>query len=122
MSDNKHFNYPARMEDARFITDYRTPTRRNESIKYMNRIYRDDQYRLFLQTQGKAMMNATWDDHKKHDDVWVNVCIHNYPTRCTMKEMVAERADFDTIFPLDRLNKGPTNCVPRKDYRMCPSM
>ena len=68
------------MEDqGRQLGDFKTATRRNEYIKYINDIWRDDQYRLFLQLNGKQIMDREWNYHKENNSCWVNECVHNYP-------------------------------------------
>lgn len=47
--DNIFKSCPPKMEDGRFLTDYRTDSARNQYIKSINGLVRDDDYRIFLQ-------------------------------------------------------------------------
>lgn len=112
--DNFFRTCPPKMEDqGRQLSDFQTSTRRNEYIKYVNDIYRDDQYRLFLQNNGKEIMDREWEYHKTHDKCWVNYCIHDYPTRVLPNQMVHERQVYDSI------SNPSTNQKFAKD-RQCP--
>lgn len=118
--DNFFKNCPAKMEDGRHITDYQSQTRRDEYIKFMNNIYRDDQYRLFLQSNGKDIMNKEWEFYNKYDRCWDNYCIHHYPTRSLPRHLMKEKEAFDSIFNL-KINKqnAPLRiCNQYKDFRM----
>jgi len=81
MTDNFFKGCPAVMEDARFLTDYQTSDRRNEYIKYINDIVRDDQYRLFLQLNGEAIIKRERDYNLVNNKCHANACVHNYPLR-----------------------------------------
>jgi len=109
------------MEDgARHLTDYQSSTRRNEYIKYINDIWRDDQYRLFLQLNGKEIMNKEWAYNKKNNSCFVNDCVHNYPTRMSPAKFPQEREAYNSIYDL-RTNKQLEplrRCAPMKDFRM----
>jgi hypothetical protein len=112
------------MEDqGRDLGDYKTATRRNEYIKYANDIQRDDQYRLFLQTNGTEMLDNMWKYQKKNNECHVNDCIHNYPTRMNPRQFVQERAAFDSIYDLNTNEplSGLRQCVKRADYRLNPT-
>ena len=118
--DNFYHNCPPMMSDGgRQFTDYKTPTRRNEYIKYINGITRDDQYRLFLQTNGSQIENNIWDYHKTNDSCKVNPCVHLYPTRNIPQHFMEEREAHDqralNNYQSDKPNMG---CPPYKDFRM----
>ena len=49
VSNNKYFECPARMADARFCTDYRPNSYTNSAIKISNNLNNSHEYRLFLQ-------------------------------------------------------------------------
>ena len=122
--DNYFQNCPPMMADqGRHLGDFKTATRRNEYIKYINDIWRDDQYRLFLQLNGKQIMDREWGYHKKHNSCWANDCIHHYPTRSLPRHFYQEREAFDSIFDLNK-NKQLEHmrrCQPYKDFRMHPN-
>ena len=70
--ENYFHNCPAKMSDGRMFHDARTPTRRNESIKYSAQIQRDDEYRLMLQQKGLKMLSPIMTPNCGN-----NVCVHN---------------------------------------------
>ncbi len=97
--DNFFNNCPAKMEDqGRHLSDFQSSTRRDEYIKYVNDVVRDDQYRLFLQLNGKEIMDREWAYNNKYNKCWVNDCVHNYPTRSSNKNFLEERLAHDSIF------------------------
>jgi hypothetical protein len=111
------------MEDfGRQFTDYQTATRKNEYIKYINDIWRDDQYRLFLQLNGKDIMDREFMYAKKNNSCWVNDCVHNYPTRQEPRQFAQEREAYDSIFNIKTNKKyAPLRqCKKYKDYRLNP--
>jgi hypothetical protein len=104
------------MEDARHLTDYRTATRREEFVKYVNNIVRNDDYRLFLQKNANNLMDSVWDYHKSVGSCPVNECVHTYPTRVYPPWFVEERMKYDSLFDPSRKEKYA--CAPRIDYRL----
>lgn len=72
---------PAKMSDGRHLTDYRPHTQLEEQIKYVNGITRDDEARIFLQTNGEKIMDREWNYLRANKSCWVNECVHKYPTR-----------------------------------------
>lgn len=56
-SDNKFFDCPPRMADGRHFTDYRTADQVNDLMKVDNRISNSYQFRMFLQENGKTLMD-----------------------------------------------------------------
>ena len=117
--DNFFHTCPPKME-ARQFTNYQLETKRNEYIKYANNIYRDDQYRLFLQTNGKEISNREWQFNKKNNDCWVSECVHVYPTRVSTEQMIQERQLNDSVYNATTNKKlSPfRQCKVYKDYRM----
>jgi len=91
-------------DQGRHLTDFKSSTRRDEYIKYINDIWRDDQYRLFLQLNGSEIRKRDWDWNRKNNSCWVNDCVHNYPTRVNPRQMWQERQVYDSVFNL-RTNK-----------------
>jgi hypothetical protein len=120
--DNFYNQCPPMMSDGRHFTDYKTATRRNEYIRYINNIVRDDQYRLFLQQNGEDIMDNVWDFHKKNTNCWANNCVHNYPTRVIPRQLAEERLAHDKDFSVDMGNVNNRNpnistCHKYHDYR-----
>jgi len=111
------------MEDGgRHLGDYKTATRRNEYIKYINDIWRDDQYRLFLQLNGKEILDREMAYHNKYNRCWTNDCVHNYPTRQSPRHFVQERQAYDSIYNLNTNKKlAPLRkCWALDDFRLNP--
>lgn len=113
--DNYFKGCPPMMSDARFLADYRTDTRRNEYIKYKNRIVRDDTYRQFLQNNATKLMDNDWNYNRKNNSCWANECVHKYPTRSNNSWFVKEKQDYDS---LAKPNHQMHPCKIYKDYRM----
>jgi hypothetical protein len=119
--DNYFQNCPPKMQDqGRPLSDFQSPTRRNEFIKYSNDIYRDDQYRLFLQKNGKEIMDREWNYYGQTARCWDNDCVHNYPTRSLPSDYYNEMQAYNSIFN-QNTNKeyAPLRvCEQLNDYRM----
>jgi len=123
--DNYFQNCPPMMEDqGRHLGDYKSATRRNEYIKYINDIWRDDQYRLFLQLNGKEILDREWEYNKKRNSCWVNDCVHNYPTRANPRHFNQEREVYDSISNLrtNRQLAPMRECKQYKDFRLNPDL
>jgi len=105
------------MSDGRHFTDYKTATRRNEYIKYINGIVRDDDYRAFLQYNATQIANNEWDYNQSVMGCWQNGCVHVYPTRILPQDMNKEIAAFDSLFDPSK-PKVNTSCPVYADYRM----
>lgn len=121
--DNFFKNCPPKMNDqGRHLSDFQSDTRRDEYIKYINDIYRDDQYRLFLQTNGKELLDREWAYYNKNDRCWYNGCVHNYPTRTLQRQMVQERMAYDSMTDLNtNAQLAPLRqCKKLDDYRAYP--
>lgn len=119
--DNYFHNCPAKMSDqGRQLADFRSPTAINEYIKHVNNLYRDDQYRLFLQLNGKEIMDREWKYYTTNSSCSPNDCIHNYPLRGTIDNYIKERQAYDSIFnPRTNAQMEPLRqCKPMTDFRM----
>ena len=115
--DNYYKNCPAKMDDGRFITNYKTSSCNNEYIKYMNGLVRDDDYRLFLQMNAEKIMDSEWLYLRKNDSCWNNACVHKYPTRMDPRFFVQERQDANLLFKSKELPQN-LKCQGFADYRM----
>ena len=115
--DNYYRNCPAKMDDARFLTNYKSASCNNEYIKYINGIVRDDDYRLFLQVNADKLLDSEWLYFKKNDSCWNNACVHNYPLRMDPRNFVQERDDANLLFTKKELPSS-LQCVRFADYRM----
>ena len=110
--DNYFKECPPRLEDGHFITEYRNNTRINEYIKYLNGIERDDDYRMFLQKNGKDIMDKEWDFLKNTQSCWTNSIIHDYPSRMDPRKLNEELLRYNM-----RYSKGTVKPT-FKDFRM----
>jgi hypothetical protein len=116
MSNNFFKGCPALMSDARFLTDYRTPTTREQYNKYINGIVRDDDYRMFLQQNGTKIMDDEWAKDKKNNSCFPNECIHMFPTRSTPGMMYDEMNLYNAT-RRGKLAKPLPVCSTQPDYR-----
>ena len=114
--DNYYKNCPAKMDDGRFITNWKTSSCYNEYIKYMNGIVRDDDYRLFLQMNADKIMDSEWMYLRKNDSCWNNACVHKYETRMDPRFFVQERQDANLLFKTNEIPKT-LKCQAFADYR-----
>lgn len=115
--DNYYKNCPPRMDDGRFSTNYKSDSSINEYIKYMNGITRDDDYRLFLQTNAEKLMDSEWEYLRKNDSCWNNACVHNYPLRMDPRLFSQERMNANLLFKQKDLPNS-LECKRYSDYRM----
>ena len=117
--DNYFKGCPPRMNDGRFLTDYRSQDTINQSIQKMNGIVRDDDYRVFLQQNAGTIMDRQWDISRKTQSCHTNACLHNYPTRTSPACNYAELKLYNDV-RTNRLRKGDPGypvCHNGADYR-----
>lgn len=124
MVDNYFQNCPPMMQDqGRHLSDFQSDTRKNEYIKYINGIWRDDNYRAFLQNNGQTLLNREWAYNKMHNSCWNGPCVHRYPLSPSNRQMWQEREAYDSIFNVQTHNTfAPLRkCnMSHKDYRLSP--
>ena len=119
--DNFFINCPPMMEDqGRHLTDFNSETKKDEFIKHINNIWRDDEYRLFLQRNGKMFMDRDWEYHKKRNSCKTSDCVHQYPTRQLPDDMITERQAYDSLSNCQTYGKMKQirQCEYFKDYRL----
>lgn len=76
MSDNFYFGCPAKSGPGfRELTNYAPNTALNEYIAAKNQLERDDEYRLYLQTNATPVENNEWDYLREHYSCFPNECI-----------------------------------------------
>lgn len=115
--DNFFKNCPAVMSDGRHFTDYKTSSRRNEYVKYINNIVRDDEYRIFLQQNSESILDKEWSNYRKTMACKETECIHKYPTRTLPQLFGQERMAYDSQFNRNRPHQNNT-CQNFQDYRL----
>lgn len=115
--DNVYDGCPAVMSDGRFLTDWNGATRRNEYVKHINSLVRDDDYREFLQHNAEDIMNREWSYLKNENQCKENGCVHVYPTRQVPQTFPIENTSF-TQMTVNPNNRDSFPCKNLKDYRL----
>jgi hypothetical protein len=94
-SNNKYFDCPARMDDGRIFTDYRSSSSVNDMIRYSNNTMSSYDYRQFLIHNAESIMDL--NNKYTVDKVSCNSCnsitvpfntvcdINNQYSRCTIE-------------------------------------
>ena len=118
--DNFYKNCPPRMDDARFLTDYRIANTREQNIKMINGFVNDDEYRLFLQQNGEFIMDKEWTVIKGKNSCKTNCCIHTDPTRTNNGMLFKELKRYNTVRTGAITPNDPNYpvCPNYNDYRM----
>ena len=116
--DNYYCNCPAMAGPGfRELTNYKSATCNNEYIKYVNGIVRNDDYRLFLQTNANAIANSEFIYFKENDSCFNNACVHKYPLRMDPRLFSKERENANELFTKKELPKS-FECTKYPDYRL----
>lgn len=117
--DNHFQQCPPKMADGRHFQDFKTATRRNEYIKYMNGIVRDDDYRLMLQKNSSDILQRTVDFHNTNTRCAPYACVHHYGTRTTPAEFAKEMSIYNALNdPKNQILSKEMQCKKRADYKM----
>jgi len=108
------------MSDRRFLTDYRTSNTRDQFIKTINGIVRDDEYRWFLQQNANQIMNKEWEILKGKNSCPTKVCVNQYPTRVTNGMLFDQMNMYNNVETgkITEANKNFPFCQKWDDYRM----
>lgn len=117
--DNYYKECPAKMEDGRFFTDYRTSNTREQYVKTINGIVRDDEYRMFLQQNGEKIMDGEWD-YMRRNTCRPQRCVHTLPTRMTQGSAYRELMLYNDV-ETGRIKKTDPvypKCANMSDYRV----
>jgi len=111
--DNVYKKCPPKMQDTRWMTDYRSSNTREQHNKYKNGIVDEDEYRMFLQKNGTTFMDNTWNNLKTKT-CRPNVCVHNnFPTRMSPGQF------YEQINLYDNVKTGKMSDTD-KEYPLCP--
>ena len=70
--DNYFKDCPPKMDDGRYLTDFRPTSIREQFIKSINGIVRDDEYRNFLQKNGESIIDREWSALRKTQSCHTN--------------------------------------------------
>jgi len=95
--DNYYKGCPPKMSDGRFLTDYRTAGTREQYIKTINGFVRDDEYRMFLQTNADRIIDRERHYIKVKNSCPTLTCVHKYPTRVTNGELHDEMKLYNNV-------------------------
>lgn len=115
--DNYYANCPAMNGVSRGLTNYQSSWIFDENLKRKNGIVRDDDYRNFLQMNGKKIMDAEWNELKRTESCYNNACAHVYPLDQNPKSFSEERKRANLVMQQKVL---PSNlmCMKYVDSRM----
>ena len=116
--DNYYHGCPPMLSDGRIFADHRPATQREESIKYINNIVRDDEYRLFLQQNASTIMTNIWNEYSTNSSCFVNECVHNYPTRVGVNDFKVERENYNQLLRPKAERNNFHICQKNNDYRL----
>lgn len=111
---------PAKMEDARFLTDYRSSNTREQYIRSINGIVRTDDYRTFLIDNAEQIMDGEWEQLSAKNSCKATTCVHTAPLRAPLGTANKEMQLYNMV-QTGKLKKDDPNypvCKPYSDYRM----
>jgi hypothetical protein len=116
--DNYFKQCPAMISDSgRELGDFSTSIEREERIKAANNIWRDDLYRLFLQTHATELMDREWDFYSRKNQCVANTCVfNNNHMNSSPLDYAKEMATYNMTFN----SKKYGVCKKYKDQRLNP--
>jgi hypothetical protein len=114
--DNYFKMCPAMMSDGRIFTDYRTSTTREQYNKISGGFARDDDYRLYLQSNGSNILNGEWENNKKKYYCFPNVCYHTNPLRSSNALDIKEMRNYTGV-RTGKISTAVVKCGVEQDYR-----
>lgn len=80
MVDNYFKGCPPKMGGFREITEYKSSTLVNNDLQRYFHTPRDDDYRFYLQNNGRNILNAEYLYYRNNNSCFSNRCIYNNPT------------------------------------------
>lgn len=118
--DNFYNECPAKMADARFLTDYRSSNTREQYIKSINGIVRTDDYRAFLNGNAEKIIDAEWNHLSSANSCKAITCVHTVPLRAPLGTANKELKLYNAVQTgqLKIGDPGYPLCKPYADYRM----
>lgn len=119
--DNFYKDCPAKMSDGRFLADHRSTNVRDQYIKTINGIVRDDDYRKFLQDNAEKIMQKERKILKEQNSCKPKTCFHTRPTRITHGASYDEIKTYNAVKSgkLKSTDDGYPTCPQLEDYNMC---
>ena len=117
--DNFRHNCPPRMEDGRFLSDWRPANTREQFNKAMNGFTNDNEFRVFMQQNGEKIMDNEWNTMRKTQSCVTKTCIHSLPTTPVPGSGIKELKLYDAVRGHKLLKSDPKypKCVVMPDYR-----
>ena len=118
--DNFYNECPAKMEDGRFLTDYRSSNTREQYIKQINGISNTDEYRAFLNDNGEKILDAEWKYITLTNSCGTKTCVHTSPLRTPLGVTNNEMQLYNSV-QTGKIKEGHPNypyCRKYEDYRM----
>ncbi|ATZ80496.1 hypothetical protein BMW23_0444 [Bodo saltans virus] len=118
--DNYFKVCPAKMDDGHYLTDYRQADTREQYIKNINGIVRDDDYRLFLQKNAEKILDREWEITRKLQSCSTYTCFHNYPTVVNPGQLNEELNVYNAVKTnkINQSNPAYPKCAKYQDYRL----
>lgn len=117
--DNFFLGCPAKMEDGRYMTDWRTANTREQFNKALVGVSNEDEYRVFLQQNGEKVLDKEWG-LLKSSSCTSRVCFHSLPTNPAPGASNREFVTYNEVKTgkIDKSNPAYPKCQPMNDYRM----
>jgi len=119
--DNCYKECPAKMADARFLTDYRLASTREQYNKMINGygFLGENEYRMFLQQNAVNIMDREWD-YMYGPSCKPTCCVHTNNTRTTSGDNFKELETYDAVQQnkLKPSEKGYPACARMDPYRL----
>jgi hypothetical protein len=111
-------------DQGRTLSNFKTSNKINEEIRFLNGIYRDDEYRLFLQNNAKKIAFQEFQNYRaaNFNTCLPSDCVHNYPTSPMSMDFITERLAYDSIFDpkTNAQYKYLRQCKTYQDYTLNP--
>lgn len=118
--DNIYKECPAKMEDARFLTDYRSSNTREQYIRSINALTGTNEYRSFLQDNAEQIMDREWGQITDKNSCKATTCVATAPSRPVLGTNNAEMQLYNMIQSgkIKQSDAGYPTCKTYEDYRM----
>ena len=108
---------PGRMDDGRYLTDYRNMTIVNELNKMEQKIVKNDMYRSYLVNNAEKEMKKNINDEKCN--FTINTCIFNHKTaRVDSSTFPDELKRYNESMNVNILSDFKSNCANLEDFTL----
>lgn len=117
--DNFFQTSPPKMQDmGRYLTDFRSSGLKDQYFKKINNIHRNDEYRMYLQSHTKKIIDDEWAQLQNKYVVWENTSIFTHPTRSSMNDYIVERKLYDSRsnLPIHTVSDYPPYKIYSKNF------